>query len=90
MALAPDCFVFRRVWLAINEHHRPTTGGPERTATVVVNRDSCFDIRSVPDVEAVVGAAKDVNEEGICGSRCGHEQKPFDSRVRSLRAFDSP
>ena len=79
-------------WLQfpIHENNRSTTCRPQCAATVIVNFHSLTNIRSVADVEAIVGATKDVKKKIESAGAIADMKKPLDARVRLLRAFDSP
>lgn len=66
LTLAKDCVRLGRVLFLIDQYDRTPTRSPRCATTLVVNFQPFIDIGSVTDVEAVVGAAKDVNEKGIC------------------------
>jgi hypothetical protein len=51
--------------LLVDEMNRPMAGCPKRAASVVVNVDTLFYVGRVADIEAVVGAAEDIDEAEI-------------------------
>ena len=53
-----------RLRLLIDEMYWPAIGRPKRAAAIVVNGDARIDVACVADVETVLGAAEDVDEEG--------------------------
>ena len=61
-----DGLFFRRLEFRMHKDDRPAAGCPQRASTVLVSLHALVEIESVTDVKTVVGAAKNVDDKGIC------------------------
>ena len=79
-----------RMRFMIHKHHGASARGPQRTSGLVVDFHTFSNVGSVTNVKAVVGTTKDIDEKKNSLTQMQASEKPFGSRARSLRAFDSP